>query len=144
MKVRTSTGTVTLIDPTGTITTTGQELVVDGVRMVFQMAPGTEAQPRCTSTSRPPAAVHGRERHPQPAQPADPARGPGPRPAHLGALPDRAIELFAGQSDVVFASHHWPTWGTANIIEFLSVQRDLYAYLHDQTLRLLNQGSTGS
>jgi alkyl sulfatase BDS1-like metallo-beta-lactamase superfamily hydrolase len=43
MKVRTSTGTVTLIDPTGTITTTGQELVVDGVRMVFQMAPGTEA-----------------------------------------------------------------------------------------------------
>jgi alkyl sulfatase BDS1-like metallo-beta-lactamase superfamily hydrolase len=55
-----------------------------------------------------------------------------------------AIELFAGQSDVVFASHHWPTWGTANIIEFLSVQRDLYAYLHDQTLRLLNQGSTGS
>jgi alkyl sulfatase BDS1-like metallo-beta-lactamase superfamily hydrolase len=54
-----------------------------------------------------------------------------------------AIELFAGQSDVVFASHHWPTWGTANIIEFLSVQRDLYAYLHDQTLRLLNQGYTG-
>ena len=39
----TSTGTVTLIDPTVTITTTGQELTVDGVRMVFQMAPGTEA-----------------------------------------------------------------------------------------------------
>ena len=54
-----------------------------------------------------------------------------------------AIELFAGESDVVFASHHWPTWGTPNIIEFLSVQRDLYAYLHDQTLRLLNQGYTG-
>lgn len=54
-----------------------------------------------------------------------------------------AIELFAGESDVVFASHHWPTWGTENIIEFLSVQRDLYAYLHDQTMRLLNQGYTG-
>ena len=53
-----------------------------------------------------------------------------------------AIELFAGRSDVVFASHHWPTCGTENIIEFLSVQRDLYAYLHDQTLRLLNQGYT--
>jgi alkyl sulfatase BDS1-like metallo-beta-lactamase superfamily hydrolase len=44
---------------------------------------------------------------------------------------------------VLFASHHWPTWGTENIAGFLSVQRDLYAYLHDQTLRLLNQGYTG-
>ena len=54
-----------------------------------------------------------------------------------------AIELFADKSDVVFASHHWPTWGTENILEFLGVQRDLYAYLHDQTLRLLNRGYTG-
>src|SRR5690349_15179121 len=54
-----------------------------------------------------------------------------------------AIELFAGRSDVVFASHHWPTWGTDDIVEFLGLQRDLYAYLHDQTLRLLNQGYTG-
>jgi alkyl sulfatase BDS1-like metallo-beta-lactamase superfamily hydrolase len=44
---------------------------------------------------------------------------------------------------VVFASHHWPTWGTENILNFLGVQRDLYAYLHDQTLRLLNRGYTG-
>jgi len=36
-----------------------------------------------------------------------------------------AIELFADKSDVVFASHHWPTWGTENILEFLGVQRDL-------------------
>lgn len=54
-----------------------------------------------------------------------------------------AIELFADDSDVVFASHHWPTWGTEQIVEFLSTQRDLYAYLHDQTLRLLNRGYTG-
>ena len=51
-----------------------------------------------------------------------------------------AIELFAGQSDVAFASHHWPAWGTSNIVAFLTQQRDLYAYLHDQTLRLINQG----
>jgi alkyl sulfatase BDS1-like metallo-beta-lactamase superfamily hydrolase len=44
---------------------------------------------------------------------------------------------------VVFASHHWPTWGRERVVEFLSLQRDLYAYLHDQTLRLLNQGQTG-
>ena len=39
-----------------------------------------------------------------------------------------------------FASHHWPTWGTDEIVAYLTAQRDLYAYLHDQTLRLINQG----
>ena len=55
-----------------------------------------------------------------------------------------AMELFGDRVDVEFASHHWPTWGREEIIGFLSTQRDLYAYLHDQTLRLLNQGLTGA
>jgi alkyl sulfatase BDS1-like metallo-beta-lactamase superfamily hydrolase len=55
-----------------------------------------------------------------------------------------SIELFASESDVAFASHHWPTWGTDKIVDFLKIQRDLYAYLHDQTLRLLNLGYIGS
>lgn len=55
-----------------------------------------------------------------------------------------AIERWGEASDVVFASHHWPTWGRDEIVEFLSTQRDLYAYLHDQTLRMLNQGMTGA
>ncbi len=45
--------------------------------------------------------------------------------------------------DAAFASHHWPTWGADRIVRFLSEQRDLYAYLHDQTLRMINQGMTG-
>jgi alkyl sulfatase BDS1-like metallo-beta-lactamase superfamily hydrolase len=45
---------------------------------------------------------------------------------------------------VVFASHHWPTWGRERLVRYLSEQRDLYAYLHDQTLRMLNSGLTGS
>jgi alkyl sulfatase BDS1-like metallo-beta-lactamase superfamily hydrolase len=55
-----------------------------------------------------------------------------------------AVELFAGSSDVAFASHHWPTWGQTEIVAFLEDQRDLYAYLHDQTLRLMNRGFVGS
>ncbi len=55
-----------------------------------------------------------------------------------------AIDTFTDRTDVVFASHHWPTWGRERVVEFLSLQRDLYAYLHDQTLRLLNQGHTGA
>lgn len=56
---------------------------------------------------------------------------------------DETIILFAEKTDVVFASHHWPTWGQVSIIEFLSQQRDLYAFLHDQTLRYINEGLTG-
>jgi alkyl sulfatase BDS1-like metallo-beta-lactamase superfamily hydrolase len=49
-----------------------------------------------------------------------------------------AINLFADSADVAFASHHWPTWGRDQVLAFLSLQRDLYGYLHDQTLRPLN------
>ncbi len=45
---------------------------------------------------------------------------------------------------MAFSSHHWPTWGGAEIVRFLTEQRDLYAYLHDQTLRMLNNGLTGA
>ena len=52
--------------------------------------------------------------------------------------------MFGDRTDVAFASHHWPTRGSHRVIEFLSTQRDVYGYLHDQTLRLLNQGCTGA
>ncbi len=56
---------------------------------------------------------------------------------------DQAIDLFGAETDVLFAGHHWPCWGREQIVEYLEKQRDLYTYLHDQTLRLLNQGLTG-
>jgi alkyl sulfatase BDS1-like metallo-beta-lactamase superfamily hydrolase len=55
-----------------------------------------------------------------------------------------AIDLYGDRMDVVFASHHWPTWGRERALRFLGEQRDLYAYLHDQTLRMLNQGMNGA
>jgi alkyl sulfatase BDS1-like metallo-beta-lactamase superfamily hydrolase len=64
--------------------------------------------------------------------------------SNVAKLIAEAIELFAGSTDVAFASHHWPTWGTGNVVRLMTGQRDLYAYLHDQTLRLMNQGYTGS
>jgi alkyl sulfatase BDS1-like metallo-beta-lactamase superfamily hydrolase len=50
--------------------------------------------------------------------------------------------MFGSKSDVVFAQHHWPMWGTDNIVQYLSKQRDLYKYIHDQTLHMMNQGYT--
>jgi alkyl sulfatase BDS1-like metallo-beta-lactamase superfamily hydrolase len=72
-------------------------------------------------------------------------RGALVRDPHLWArYLTETIQLFADDTDVVFGSHHWPTWGRKQGLEFLSGQRDVYAYLHDQTLRLINKGYTGS
>jgi alkyl sulfatase BDS1-like metallo-beta-lactamase superfamily hydrolase len=140
----TSTGTVTLIDPTVTITTTGHELIVDGVRIIFQMAPGTEAPAEMHFYFPDRRALCMAENATHTLHNLLTLRGALVRDPHIWAhYLTEAIEMFAGQSDVVFASHHWPTWGTENITEFLTIQRDLYAYLHDQTLRLLNLGHTG-
>ena len=54
------------------------------------------------------------------------------------------IDLWGDDLEVVFASHHWPTWGRDRAVEFLSMQRDMYLYLHDQALRLMNQGYVGA
>ncbi|WP_063761202.1 alkyl/aryl-sulfatase [Streptomyces sp. NRRL B-1347] len=54
-----------------------------------------------------------------------------------------AAQSFARHTDVALAAHHWPVWGQERITEFLSVQRDVYAYLNDQTLRLVNRGGSG-
>jgi alkyl sulfatase BDS1-like metallo-beta-lactamase superfamily hydrolase len=53
---------------------------------------------------------------------------------------NEAIDLFGDKLEVQFASHHWPIWGRAKVIAYLEKQRDLYKYIHDQTLRLANHG----
>jgi alkyl sulfatase BDS1-like metallo-beta-lactamase superfamily hydrolase len=52
--------------------------------------------------------------------------------------------MFGDDSDVILSGHHWPTWGQENITDFISDQRDLYGYMHDQTVRLMNKGMTGT
>ncbi len=53
-----------------------------------------------------------------------------------------AIERYGEKTDVVIAQHHWPMWGNDRIVPFLAKQRDLYKFIHDQTVRLLNHGLT--
>ncbi|ORB30764.1 alkyl/aryl-sulfatase [Mycolicibacterium parafortuitum] len=139
-----STGEVAIIVPTVDIRETGETHTIDGVEIEFQMAPGTEAPaemhfyfPRFRALCMAENATHNLHN-------LLTLRGALVRDPHgwAGYLTE-AIDTFADRADVVFASHHWPTWGKENIVEFLSLQRDLYAYLHDQTLRQLNQGYTG-
>ncbi|QAY72735.1 MBL fold metallo-hydrolase [Agromyces protaetiae] len=141
----TSTGEATLIAPTLDISTTGETHAVDGVKMIFQMAPGTEAPaemhlyfPRYKALCMAENATHTLHN-------LLTLRGALVRDPHVWSqYLTEAIERFGGEAEVLFTSHHWPTWGNAELVEFLGLQRDLYAYLHDQTLRMLNQGLTGA
>lgn len=140
----TSVGSVTLIPPTLDVTETGQEATVDGVRMVFQLAPGSEAPAELHFLLPDFRALCMAENATHVLHNILTIRGALVRDPHAWAryLTD-AIELFGEQTDVVFASHHWPTWGHERALRFLVEQRDLYAYLHNQTLRMLNRGMTG-
>lgn len=141
----TSSGEVGMIVPTIDVRETGETHTIDGVEIEFQMAPGTEAPaemhfyfPRYRALCMAENATHTLHN-------LLTLRGALVRDPHVWAsYLTEAIERFSGRADVAFASHHWPTWGSDRIVAFLSTQRDLYAYLHDQTLRMLNQGLTGA
>jgi alkyl sulfatase BDS1-like metallo-beta-lactamase superfamily hydrolase len=139
-----STGTISVRPPTLDITRTGQQETIDGVRMHFQLTPGTEAPAEMNFLFPDRRALCMAENATHNLHNLLTLRGALVRDSRgWSRYLNEAIELFADSADVAFASHHWPTWGRDRIITFLSEQRDLYAYLHDQTLRLLNQGHTG-
>ena len=140
----TSTGTPTLLTPTVDIDHTGQTATIDGVRIEFQMTPGTEAPSEMNFHFPDRRALCMAENATHTLHNLLTLRGALVRDPHVWSkYLTESINRYAAHSDVLFASHHWPTWGTERLTEFLSLQRDLYGYLHDQTLRALNQGATG-
>lgn len=140
----TSTGTPTLIPPTIDIDHTGQTETIDGVRIEFQLTPGTEAPSEMNFYFPDHRALCMAENATHTLHNLLTLRGALVRDPHVWAkYLTESINRYAPRSDVLFASHHWPTWGRERLTEFLSTQRDLYGYLHDQTLRAINKGSTG-
>jgi alkyl sulfatase BDS1-like metallo-beta-lactamase superfamily hydrolase len=142
--IATSTGSLGLIPPTVDITRTGQVETVDGVRIVFQITPNTEAPAEMNFHFPDRRALCMAENATHNLHNLLTLRGALVRdPRAWSRYLNEAVELFGADTGVAFASHHWPVWGTGNVVRFLAEQRDLYAYLHDQTLRLLNTGLTG-
>ncbi len=141
----TSTGEAGILVPTTDVKETGERHTFDGVEIEFQLAPGTEAPsemhfhiPRYRALCMAENATHNLHN-------LLTLRGALVRDPHVWSqYLTEAIERYGDSSDVLFASHHWPTWGAERIRHFLGVQRDLYGYLHDQTLRYINQGYTGA
>jgi alkyl sulfatase BDS1-like metallo-beta-lactamase superfamily hydrolase len=136
-------GTSSILEPTDTVDRTGQRLRIDGVDFVFQYVPHSEAPAELTFHLPAQRAFCGAEIVSQTMHNLYTLRGAKVRDARLwSGYIDDAIERFGAETDVVFNSHHWPVWGRDRVIPYLQQQRDTYAYLHDQTLRLAAQGLT--
>jgi alkyl sulfatase BDS1-like metallo-beta-lactamase superfamily hydrolase len=138
-----SLGEITLIAPTDLIKKTGEKKTIDGVEMIFQMAPHTEAPaemiiyfPQFKALCMAEDATHTMHN-------LYTLRGATIRDAVAWwkAL-NESIELFTDKTDVIFFQHTWPVWGQTHLINMLRKQRDLYKFIHDQTLNLINKGYT--
>ncbi|MER7079640.1 Alkyl sulfatase BDS1, metallo-beta-lactamase superfamily [Saccharopolyspora kobensis] len=139
-----ATGTSSLVPPTESITETGQRRTLDGVVIEFQLTPGTEAPSEMNIYFPELKALCMAENVAHTMHNIITLRGAQVRDARQWSrYLTETLVLFGDQAEVLFGSHHWPTWGTEQLNRALAEQRDLYAYLHDQTLRLINQGHTG-
>lgn len=138
-----SVGEVRLVPPTRSVRATGERMVVDGVEIVFQVTPDTEAPAEMNFYFPAQRALCMAENCTCHLHNLYTPRGAQVRDAKAWSFYiDEAIALFAGEAEAMFASHHWPKWGAGRIAPFLTQQRDLYKFIHDQTLRLANHGLT--
>lgn len=133
--------TVSLIAPTRLIEQPFETLRIDGVDIEFQLTPGTEAPAEMNLWLPQFKALCMAENASHVQHNVLTLRGAQVRDAKVWAhYLDQSLLRYGEQAEVVFAQHHWPTWGGAAIREYLADQRDMYAFIDSQTLRLINRG----
>lgn len=135
-------GTFGFEEATDLIEESDSKLTIDGVPFVFQTVSGSEAPAEFTFYLPDHKAFCGAELVSRNMHNLYTLRGAKVRDGKLwSAYIDEARVSFS-DAEVYFASHHWPLWGQENINDFLEKQRDTYKFIHDQSVRLLNQGYT--
>lgn len=136
-------GAIGLIAPTKIVEKDIEELEVDGVKMIFQNTPGTEAPAEMNTYIPGMKALWMAENVTGTIHNIYTLRGALVRdPLRWSKYISRALYLYGQDAEVMFASHHWPRWGNARIQEVLRAQRDAYAHLNNQVLHYANQGVT--
>jgi len=134
-------GRVTLIAPTDLIRQPVEARTIDGVEIVFQLAPETEAPAEMHMFYPQLGVLNMAENACHHLHNFLPLRGAVVRdPRAWSKYIAEAIDLYGDRTDVLIGQHHWPVWGRAQVREYLACQRDLYKHVHDQTLRLMNRG----
>lgn len=132
-----------LIGPTEEISHTGTELDIDGVRVIFQSTPGTEAPAEMNFLFPDHGALCIAENCTHTLHNALPFRGAQVRDTLIWSkYIQEALDIFGDRMDLVFSTHNWPRFGRDDAVKYLELQRDLYRWVHDQTLRRMNHGET--
>jgi len=134
-------GTPGLIAPTQLIVQPVEKHTIDGVGIIFQLAPETEA-PAEMHMFYPALRVLNMAENACPLlHNFIPLRGSVVRdPRVWSKYIGDAIKMYGPGTDVLIGQHHWPVWGLETVIDYLEAQRDLYKHIHDQTLRYMNKG----
>ncbi|WP_088614209.1 MBL fold metallo-hydrolase [Bdellovibrio sp. SKB1291214] len=125
-----SNGTIGLIPPNKLIRKTGEKMTIDGVEMVFQMAPGTEAPSEMMFYFPQLKALCLSEDATSTMHNLYTLRGAKVRsPLVWATALSTTLDMFGDRADVSFASHHWPRWGNAKVKEHITKQRDMYKFI---------------
>ena len=136
-------GNLGLLPPTYVVEEYIEEREVDGVKMIFQNTPGTEAPSEMNTYIPEKKALWMAENVTNTIHNIYTLRGAQVRDALAWSkFISRALYLFGQEAEVMFASHHWPRWGNDRVQEVLKGQRDAYAHLNNQVLHYANQGVT--
>lgn len=138
-----SRGTLTLIEPSLLIEKPVETRRIDGVDIEFQLTPGTEAPAEMNLYFPQMRTLCIAENAVRTQHNLLTLRGAKVRDAKQWSYYlDDTLARYGARSEVLLGQHHWPTWGSGRITRLLADQRDMYAFLNDQTLRLMNQGYT--
>src|SRR5262249_3190394 len=139
----TSSGTVTLIRPSEFVKQTGEKKTIDGLTYEFLMAPGSEAPAEMHFYIAEHKALCTAENACHTQHNMYTLRGAKTRDSRKWAgYLTQSLEMWGDRAEVLFAPHHWPMWGNAEIVDHITKYRDTFKYIHDQVLRLANHGYT--
>jgi len=139
-----SSGTMSFALPTVEIENEIETMEIDGVTFQFLLTPNTEAPAEMHFYIRDYKALFVSENANQLMHQIYTVRGAKTRDAlHWANSLDKTIDLFENEEiDALLMIHAWPVWGKDRALGHLKLQRDLYKYMHDQTVRLANHGYT--
>jgi len=136
-------GMLTLIAPTNLIKESYETHTIDGVEIEFHLVPGSEAPAEMTLFFPQFKVLNMAEDTNHTMHNLYALRGAEVRDARLWSRYIReALDRYGDRAEVLIAQHQWPTWGSERITTFLKKQRDMYKFIHDQSIRLLNRAYT--
>ncbi len=140
-----STGQGSYLSPTREISQTGETVTIDGVEMVFQLTPGTEAPAEMNTYFPAQKALWMAENCTGTLHNLYTLRGAQVRDGNAWAkFLMETSALFGAEAEVVFQSHNWPHWGKEVIAQYLFNTASIYKFINDQTLMYINQGLTAN